>query len=174
MTCIVGIEKNGKVYLGGDIQGTGGNNKIVHTQPKVFNKAGVIFGYTTSYRFGQIIEHLMQDPVVPEDNESIYRWIITTLAPSIKSTLKDNGYERGGTCLIGVKDQLWEFQDDYSILRSVSGIASCGSGCEYAMGSMLTSVATGNQTPKQMIKQAINIAGTLSPSVGTDCVVIHT
>ena len=77
MTCIVGLESNGKVYIAGDIQGTGGNSKVIHTQPKVFNKKGVLFGYTTSYRFGQILEHNLQDPVVPEKDEDVYRWLIT-------------------------------------------------------------------------------------------------
>jgi hypothetical protein len=171
------MEFGDKVFIGGDVQGTGWNNKVVHTQPKVFNKKGVLFGFTTSYRFGQVLEHNLQDPVVPLDaNGDVYRWLISVLIPDIRRILKDNGYEKGGTCLIGVRGQLWEMQDDFSVLRSVCGYGSCGSGYEYAMGSMSTTMAV---TPPRnedeviaMLKRAVYVAGTFSPSVGTDCTVV--
>ena len=180
MTCIVGLEYNGGVVIGGDVQGTGHNNKIVHTQPKVFNKRGIIFGFTTSYRFGQLLEHALPDPVIPDDPDEIYRWLITVIVPSIKSTLKDNGYDGGGNCLIGVKDQLWELQNDFSVLRSVKGYGSVGSGYEYATGclfSKLTSLPESEITypiARAAVQQAILAAGTFSPTVGTDSVVINT
>lgn len=178
MTCIVGIENNGHVMMAGDIQGTGYNNKIVHTQSKVFVKKGIAFGYTTSYRFGQILEHNLGDPVVPDDSDDIYRWLITTLIPDIKRALKSADYEKGGTCLIGVKNQLWEMQDDFSVLRSKLGYASCGSGYEYAMGSMFTSISFGMVMTKSaaaiILKDAIKAAGTFSPSVGTESILVMT
>lgn len=179
MTVIVGLEHGGKVFLGGDIQGTGGNSKVVHTQPKVFYKKDLIFGYTTSYRFGQIVEHELADPVIPANDNEIYRWLITVLIPEIKATLKANGYEGGGNCLIGVRGQLWEMQNDFSILRSVLGFGAVGSGCEYAMGSLSTqmSLMTKPKTEQEAelaIERAIHAAGTFSPSVGTKAVVIST
>jgi ATP-dependent protease HslVU (ClpYQ) peptidase subunit len=136
MTCIVGFEYADRVYIGGDLQGTGYNNKVVHHQPKVFVRNGVAFGYTTSYRFGQLLEHALPDPIVPDKVEEVYPWLIKVLVPAIKTVLKDNDYEGGGNCLIGVKGQLWELQNDYSVLRSVNGYAAVGSGYEYANGAM--------------------------------------
>jgi hypothetical protein len=114
--------------------------------------------------------------------------LITVLIPDIKAALKASDYDKGGTCLIGVKNQLWELQDDFSVLRSVRGYGACGSGYEYAMGSMMTGVAhspintglnghgyrTTGQDPIQILKLAIKVAGTFSPSVGMDSVVIST
>lgn len=177
MTCIVGIEFDDRVILGGDIQGTGGNHKIVHTQPKVFSKKGVVFGYTSSYRFGQILEHGLPDPVVPKDTDEIYRWIIAVLVPDIKHALRDSGYDGGGNCLIGVRSQLWEMQTDFSVLRSTRGYNAVGSGSEYALGSITTSIAFGITTKKDYIsavRQAISVAGTFSPSVGEDSTIITT
>lgn len=178
MTCIVGVEFKDKVYIAGDLQGTGGNHKIFHTQPKVFKKGGVIFGYTTSYRFGQIIEHIMIDPVVPSEESEIYRWMITSLVPDIKNVLTSNGWTEGGTCLIGVKNQLWSLQGDYSILRSVKGYDACGSGTEYAIGSMFTSMSGNNivddKTAVSAITQAVKTAGTFCPSVGIECSIVKT
>lgn len=177
MTCIVGMEFGDKVFIGGDIQGTGQNNKVVHTQPKVFNKRGVLFGYTTSYRFGQLLEHGLHDPVIPLNNdEEVYRWLITTLVPDIRRVLRENGYDKGGTCLIGVRGQLWQLQDDFSVLRSVNGFDACGSGYEYAMGSMYTMASIAPPPDEasvvKLLKRAVLAAGTHSPSVGTDCIVI--
>lgn len=177
MTCIVGVEFNGSVLMGGDVQGTGWNNKVVHTQPKVFFKKNVIFGFTTSYRFGQLLEHKLTDPVVPEDDEEIYRWLITVLVPDMKSVLESNDFKTGGNCLIGVRGQLWELQNDFSVLRSVLGYASCGSGSEYAMGSICTSlnkIAQTAEAHKRAITEAIKVAGQFCPSVGTDSVIIST
>jgi ATP-dependent protease HslVU (ClpYQ) peptidase subunit len=178
MTCIVGLEFQDKVLLGGDIQGTGYNNKVVHTQPKVFNKKGVVFGFTSSYRFGQILEHNLADPVVPDNNDDIYRWLITVVIPDIRTVLKMNGYETGGNCLIGVKGQLWEMQNDFSVLRSVNGYGACGSGYEYAMGSLHTVMTTykprTQAEAEAAVAGAIKVAGSFSPSVGCDSVIITT
>lgn len=180
MTCIVGIEYNGKVLIGGDVQGTSPNHKIVHTQPKVFFKKDIIIGYTTSYRFGQILENNLLDPVAPEDDEEVYRWLVTVLVPNIRETLDKNKYPEGGTCLIGVRGQLWSLQSDYSVLRSVLGYESIGSGCEYALGSIYTSLNNRKTRPSrysnfaEIVSTAIRTAGQFSPSVGTDSVIIST
>jgi ATP-dependent protease HslVU (ClpYQ) peptidase subunit len=182
MTCIVGVEHNNKVFIGGDLQGSGWNHKIVHTQPKVFNKRGVIFGYTTSYRFGQILEHNLTDPVVPENPDEIYRWLVTAVVPDIRNILKENGYggttEKGGNALIGVRGQLWEIQDDFSVLRSVNGYAAVGSGQEYANASLSTAFKI-IRNPSQeecmkIMKLAIYTAGKFCPTVGQDSVIIST
>lgn len=176
MTCIVGLEFEGKVILAGDIQGTGWNNKVIHTQPKVFNKNGVLFGYTTSYRFGQILEHGLKDPVVPDDPNEVYRWLITVLIPDIAATLKAANFEGGGECLIGVKGQLWWVQGDFSVLRSTLGYTTVGSGTEYALGSLYTSLALTKpgtvESASKLVCEAIRCAGTFCPSVGTDCAIV--
>ena len=180
MTCIVGMEIGDTVFIGGDIQGTGWNNKVTHTQPKVFSRGGVVFGYTTSYRFGQLIEHIILDPVVPQQESDVYRWLITVLVPDMKKTMKDADWEKGGSCLIGVKNQLWELQDDWSVLRSCNGYTSVGSGYEYANGSMFTSVNSGLLRPGNRddvvnaLRMAVRAAGTFSPSVGETCTIMST
>ena len=177
MTCIVGLEADGKVFLAGDIQGTGYNNKVVHTQPKVFAKGELVFGYTTSYRFGQLVEHALGNPVVPANDDEVYRWLITVMVPQLKAALKDGGFEGGGNALIGVRGQLWELQNDWSVLRSKLGYSAVGSGYEYAHGAMHTYGKLGvfsSQTAERALKIAVEAAGTFSPSVGMEATVIST
>ncbi len=191
MTCIVGMEFEGKVLLAGDIQGTGGNNKIIHTQAKVFRRNGIVIGYTTSYRFGQLLEHVLPDPVPPEKDTEIYRWLVTVLIPNIRKVMKEelglqadddgSGYKiPGGEALIGVRSQLWYLQDDFSVLRSVEGFSAVGSGYEYALGSISTSLnMLGKKKPtmkdvESILRLAVTAAGTYSPSVGTSSVIVTT
>lgn len=177
MTCIVGLEFNGKVIIGGDVQGTAWNSKVIHTQPKVFEKSGVAFGYTTSYRFGQVLEHGLKNPVVPEDADEVYRWLITVLVPDIAASLKAAAVEGGGNCLIGIKGQLWELQNDFSVLRSTLGYRSVGSGTEYAHGSIFQSLKmmtpTTQDAAEKVVRDAILCAGTFCPSVGTESELIY-
>ncbi len=181
MTCIVGMEYNGNVLIGGDLQGTGWNHKIAHTQPKVFSKKGILFGYTSSYRFGQIIEHSLTDPVTPDDPIEIYRWLITVIVPDIREAIVKYGggtADKGGTALIGIKGQLWELQEDYSVLRSVDGCMSVGSGSAYALGALAASLDISKPISKDeciaMIKRAIAIANMFCPTVGHDSTVLST
>lgn len=176
MTCIAGIEFAGKIYIAGDVQGTGWNNKVLHTQPKVFNKSGVLFGYAGSYRFGQILEHQLPDPVIPNEESQIYRWLISVLIPDIKKATADSEYEEGPACLIGVRGQLWQLQSDWSVLRSVKGYDTLGSGSEYAAGaiySLLRFTPPNSEDDLiRILKTSISAAGTFSPSVGIDSTVL--
>src|SRR5262245_6487911 len=88
MTCIVGIECGKKVVMAGDIQATGWNHKLHKTHPKVFQKNGILFGGAGSIRVAQIIEHGLQNPIAPENDEEIYRWLVTVLVPGIRKALK--------------------------------------------------------------------------------------
>lgn len=173
MTCIVGIENQGKVYIGGDVQGSSANHKIIHTQPKVFSRNGVIFGYTSSYRFGQLIEHEVKDPFSPPKND-VYRWLVTCLIPSIKMTLESNGYTEGGTCLIGVHDELWRMENDFSVLRSVRGYDSVGSGNEYALGALHSASKLHKGMPRAQIENAVSIANSFCPTVGKHTEIVTT
>jgi ATP-dependent protease HslVU (ClpYQ) peptidase subunit len=185
------MEFGGKVLLAGDIQGTGGNNKIIHTQAKVFRRNGIVIGYTTSYRFGQLLEHVLPDPVPPKRDEEIYRWLVAILIPNIRKVMKEelglqadddgSGYKiPGGEALIGVHGQLWYLQDDFSVLRSVEGFSAVGSGYEYALGSIFTFLSLHGKKKltlrdaENALRLAVTTAGTYSPSVGTSSVIVTT
>lgn len=178
MTCIVGVEVGNKVVLAGDIQGSGGNNKVIHTQPKVFKNGKMGFGYTTSYRFGQLIEHSITKEFVPESPDLIYPWLIKEFVPHCQKTLETGGYSGGGNALIGVNGQLWELQGEFSILRSTKGFNAVGSGYEYALAAMHThfnGVDLSKELPESVIpvlREVMETVSTYCPTVGSDCVAI--
>lgn len=55
MTCIVGLVENNKVYIGGDSAGVAGLSLMKRADEKVFKKDEFIFGFTSSFRMGQLI-----------------------------------------------------------------------------------------------------------------------
>jgi ATP-dependent protease HslVU (ClpYQ) peptidase subunit len=167
MTCIVGVEHSNKVYIAGDLQGTGYNEKIHHLASKVFKIGNLVFGYTSSYRFGQLIEANLTDPYVPEGDQ-IYLWLIRKVIPEIRDILV-KADEKGGNALIGVKNELYELQSDYSILRSTRKYNAVGSGEDYAVGSIhqaLKEAPLNEWEPRSLLKCAIETAHEFSPSVG--------
>ena len=62
MTCIVGLEHKGKVYIGGDSAGVAGYSLSVRADQKVFINGNFIFGFTSSFRMGQILRFGFNPP----------------------------------------------------------------------------------------------------------------
>lgn len=171
MTCIVGVEFKGQVYLAGDKQGTGWNGKSNYSQPKVFKNGHAIFGFCASYRYGQLLETALRGIIEPANRKDIYPWLCRTFIPEFKKVLDDGGCdEKEGNFLMGLKGQLWEVQNDMSVLRTVDGYAAIGSGEEYARGAF--GYALKNDKPldhdemKKLLGEVINMTSVHCPSVG--------
>lgn len=148
MTCIVGIEVEGKVLMGSDGCASSSYNKFQYDEPKLFIKKNILFGYTTSFRFADIIQYHVEIPARPrtlKSAETDKEYLVSVVVPEIRKKLKDHGFaeakngrDSGGTALIGYKDKLYTLQDDFSIVRNKSGYDACGSGTYFAMGSLYT------------------------------------
>lgn len=138
MTCIVGIEtQDGHVVIGGDRLGSNGWTGSNVTQAKIFKHSNMIFGYTSSFRFGQVVEVLFDDNRLhpPTDPDDTYHWLISCFVPALQAKLKEADTKMG-TMLFGINGQLWTLQEEGSVLRSANGYDSCGSGSLHANGAM--------------------------------------
>ena len=62
MTCIVGFVEKGIVYIGGDSAGVSGLDLRLREDEKVFLKNGMAFGFTSSFRMGQILRYCFTIP----------------------------------------------------------------------------------------------------------------
>lgn len=169
MTCIIGVEFEDKVYLAGDKQGTSWNGKGTYSRPKVFKKGGAIFGYCASYRYGQLLETAIDDVIPP--SRDTYEWLCKSFVPHVRKVMQDNGYEdKDSFCLIGINGELWQLQGEYSVLRSVDGYDSVGSGEEYALGALgytLTHTPPDtDQELRKVIRNTMTIVSSHCPSVG--------
>jgi ATP-dependent protease HslVU (ClpYQ) peptidase subunit len=144
MTCIVGIEHDGKVYMGGDSAGASGWDIKNISCKKVFVKDHLIIGYTWSWRMGQIIEFAEDIPCLTDEfKKDGYAYLVKSFVPYIRKLFKDEGFstikdnfETGGNFLVGINGKLYEIQQDFSVLRSTDGFAAVGCGANYALGAM--------------------------------------
>ena len=63
-TCIVAYNdrKNKILYIGGDSAGVGDLSVRIRKDPKIFEKSGMLFGYTSSFRMGQLLQYKLVIP----------------------------------------------------------------------------------------------------------------
>lgn len=149
MTCIVGLEHDGRVWIGGDSAGVAGWSLTVRADEKVFANGDFIFGFTTSFRMGQLLRYGLTLPSLCRDGDipSLWsdpdRWMATQFVDAVRDCLKAGGYskksdevESGGQFLVGYKGHLWQVDRDYQVGRAAHGYLAVGCGDELALGAM--------------------------------------
>jgi hypothetical protein len=169
MTCIVGIEHDGGVVIGGDSAGLAGWSKTIRADEKVFTVGPYVMGFTTSFRMGQLLRYRL---AVPEpDTWDTDRFIATTFIDAVRGTLKAGGWakvdssqEAGGDFLVGIAGRLYRISEDYQFGRSTAGYQAVGCGADIALGSLHTS-ATYDMEPKCRAELALEAAAALSGGV---------
>ena len=72
MTCIIGIEHGGKVYMGGDSAGTIGWTSRPLSIPKVFKKQNMLIGVSGTMRETQLLQYELSLPHKEADSPFIY------------------------------------------------------------------------------------------------------
>ncbi len=150
MTCIVGLEHDGKVYMGGDSAGCDSWSLEVRSDVKVFQNKDYLFGFTDSFRMGQILAHCFEPPSPTTKTDTkilseieLLKFMSSTFIDKLRKCLKSNGYatikdnvESGGTFLIGVRGFLFKIMGDFQVGRTMCGYDAIGSGWLSARGAM--------------------------------------
>lgn len=179
MTCIIAVEtKDNNVVMAGDNLGSNGHTGSNYHQPKVFKHSGMMFGYTSTFRFGQIIEVMLNNNSIhlPATDAEVYPWLVNTFVPKVRDVLKQNDCS-GGNMLIGVRGQVWEMQGDFSVLRAEDGYNSVGSGEEAAKAALGMYKELGNEfqnatQAERVLRDVMNVVGSQIVSVSQSCDVI--
>jgi len=165
MTCIVGMIKGNKVYMGADAAGVAGLDITVRADEKVFIRNKMIFGFTSSFRMGQLIRYKLRIPKHPA-NMATHEYMVKLFIESLRKCFRDGGFARNkdgedvaGSFLVGYQGTIFEIDSDYQVGIPVIGVNSVGCGSSYAMGAMNAMVrCTPNKSPKEMILTALKIA----------------
>lgn len=186
MTCIIGYisdyknsEGYNKIFMGGDSCGSNSYDITIRKNKKVFIKNNMIFGFTSSYRMGQIIQYCFNIPYHEKDLNN-YEYLCSIFIKELIKCFKDNGFleknengrYNGGTFLLGYKGCLYQIQDDFNIAELTLNYHACGSGEDYAMGA-LNILNKKKLNPKEKIKNALTTAEKFSRLVSSPFDIIY-
>lgn len=168
MTCIVGIVHKKKVYIGGDSAGVSNYDITVRADSKVFTNKDFIFGFTSSFRMGQLLRYSFVPPT-RNKHQDVYEYMVTEFVDGVRNCLTAGGYakknnevETGGTFLVGYHGRLFSVQSDYQVAENVLPYEAVGCGESYALGSLFT---TELKQPTSRIKLALSAAEQFSAGV---------
>lgn len=171
MTCIVALKKDGKVYMGADSAGVGGLSIRTRKDPKVHKVGEFIFGFTSSFRMGQLLGYAFNPPTLKE-GQSIDSYMVTDFIDAIRNCFKDggvvkteSGVEECGVFLVGFRGRIFRIDSDFQVGESLLDYESVGCGEDIAMGSLYTSGIKGDYSPEDRINLALQAAQEFSAGV---------
>ena len=171
MTCIAAIAEKGKVYIGADSAGVADFDLTVRADEKVFAKGSFVFGFTSSFRMGQLLRYKLVLPKQsPKMSDRLYMY--TIFIDAVRKCLKEGGYtkindnvEKGGTFIVGYKGHVYEIKSDFQISESIDTFASCGCGHAYAKAVLYTTDNNHQISPSKRILKALKTAEHFSAGV---------
>jgi hypothetical protein len=130
MTCIDGLA------------GVAGYELSVRADAKVFRNGPMLFGFTSSFRMGQLLRYAL---TVPDHDPrvDIDKFMATTFINAVRACLKENGFaerrneaESGGQFLVGYRSRLFYVGDDYQVGEAADGFNAVGCGHDIAKGAL--------------------------------------
>jgi len=161
MTCIIGLVHNDKVYIGGDSAGISGSNLTIRADPKVFRNGPFLIGFAGSFRVGQLLHYALKAPIHP-DGMGDYEYMVVEFIKTVRTMLKDNGFDNGPCFLCGYKNQLYSVDSDFQVGLPLYRIAAVGCGGNIALGAVH---ALAGWEPEDKIKRALEISAELNTGV---------
>lgn len=171
MTCIVGWVEDGKVHMGGDSAGVGGYALRLRADEKVFINENMIFGFTSSFRMGQLLRFSFKPPEQSVKEKDDYKYMCTSFIDEVARVLEKKKYATIdsnelviGTFLVGYRGNLYRVESDLQVGVNRFNYDACGCGENYALGS-LHAMAEYDFTPEQRVEKALEIAHEFSAGV---------
>lgn len=168
MTCIIGLEYNNKVYIGGDSAASTYDEIRIINQDKVFKVDNLIFGYAGSPRVSQIIQYHLK---ISEHNnfKDDLTYMVKVVIEDMRKCLTTYGVDDEkiredfyAVCLIGYNHKLYCIYSDYQVHSIKDGLLSVGSGSSYALGAMYV---LKDLEPRQRILKSLEASAYFSTTV---------
>lgn len=170
MTCIVGLIEKETVYIGGDSAGVQGYEIKTRQDEKVFKKDNMIFGFTSSFRMGQLLRYNFTIPD-HDPRKDDFEYLCTDFIDALTECFTKKGYAKitsnqvsGGTFLLGYKGHLYAIYNDFQVSKVFNTYDACGCGEPYALGA-LRATENSKMAPKKRIELALSVAAHFSAAV---------
>jgi hypothetical protein len=172
MTCVVGmVTEDGDVYMGADSAGVAGHSMYSRQDEKVFAKGEMLFGFTSSFRMGQLLRYKLNIPV-HESGMGDYEYLVGHLIESVRECFRSGGYiseeekrDVGGFFLLGYRKKLYHISTDFQVGARIEAYDAAGCGKDIALGSLFTSKKLGIGEPEVILNNALTAAATFSTGV---------
>lgn len=177
MTCIVAIKHNNKIHIGGDSLGSDSSfSKSVRDDVKVFINGDMLFGFTSSFRMGQILQYVMEHPTRPEGISDM-KYLVAHWIPALIDCFDENGYrgpkmddehddmKTGGTFLMGYRGVLYRIDGDYQVGIPSEQYDAVGCGQDLALGAMYCAKKSGVKDPDKILTLGLEAAEKFSAGV---------
>lgn len=170
MTCIVGVEHKGNVYLGGDRAATdGGLNRTLIKEPKVFLKGEIGFGVCGLPKVMDALQHAIELPEHTTGDAKGY--LVSQVVPAIRDGLKKlecteehNGQQYfHGAMLIGYRGRLFQLEANFQLVEAARGFDAVGSGGEAAMGALRANKKTSDA--RKRVIEALEVSAEANAGV---------
>ena len=142
MSCIVGLKDGNTLYMGADSAGVLGLDITVRADEKVFRRGEMLFGFTTSFRMGQILRYCLQ---IPErrPGQDDYEFLCTHFIDAVVACLSEKGFAKtkdgeksGGIFLLGYRGNIYKIESDFQVGKSAVRYEAVGCGDKYAKGAL--------------------------------------
>jgi len=155
VTCIVGIQHETGVYIGGDSATISGWTLELTGRPKVFRVGEFLFGVSGSPRVSGLVRHAFMPPPVPKKAKHLDGYMVTEFVPALRAVLGEAAAEKkqhdvagidgNSNILVGIRGRLFEIHSDYQVTFQQTGYGAIGCGGDIALGAL--HVATGEDLP---------------------------
>ena len=181
MTCVVGIVEGDSVYIGADSAGVAGFDLTVRKDTKVFVREKIAFGFSGSFRFGQLLKYELRIPEL-EEGSDVFNYIVTKFVGAVRCCMANNGQlstkngvEAGCQFLIGIKGRLFCIESDYQVAESTLPYASIGVGSDYALGALDVLYSENPYcSPVDKIGRSLEASAKFSTAVSAPFNIVHT
>ncbi len=188
MTCIAALTDGKIVWIGGDSAGVAGLSLEVRDDEKVFtrkdeNGISWAFGFTSSFRMGQLIRYELKLPETTKNFEADpLRFMVAKFIPALRKCLADGGWqtkrdnhEIGGKFIVGILGHIFTVDSDHQVGVPHHNFTAAGCGEDLALGSLYaTRPEIMNMSPQDRILTALEAAEWFSAGVRRPFHVVHT
>lgn len=168
MTCIAAVAHAGSVWMGADSAGVAGLALVVRRDPKIYRVGDFLFGFTSSFRMGQLLGYGFNPPEHHSD-VGVERYMATAFIDALRDVLKSGGYARtengveaAGEFLVGYRGRIFRVCSDFQVGENLEPFDAVGCGAELALGALH---ATSDKPPRDRVNIALKAAEAFSAGV---------
>lgn len=182
MTCIVGLEHEGAVYIGGDSAGVEMGSLAIcgRADEKVFvtDSGEMAMGFCGSFRIGQLLRYALTLPAQKVGQDDM-TYLVTDFVDAVRAMQRDKGSlkkenevdESDAGFLVGFNGKLYAIESDFQVGRAMDSYTACGCGAQIALGAMYATKLLG-MDPEDRIRVALAAAAEYSAGVRAPFVIV--